>query len=246
MKGLTLDELAYTSRIDKKFLVALERGDWDLLPGPIYVRSYLRTYSIIVGLDPQYMMRLASSILSAQRSTKKTKQTLPSRSRTRGKSVQAGVVAQQKRTEQEAAFTRSTTESTRTMRLQQETSSRRRQSGAYTKTNRSDHQSQPVGEDKQLSRSNRSRVGENQSRKKESTTKTEKKKKLTFGALYTRVLIIISILLVIAGAYVIWLRASTDEVKTNHSFESDGWKSVLISSALTSSSRFLYGDCFDT
>jgi cytoskeletal protein RodZ len=36
----------------------MERGDFDALPGPVYVRSYLRTYAIYVNLDPRKLNKI--------------------------------------------------------------------------------------------------------------------------------------------------------------------------------------------
>jgi cytoskeletal protein RodZ len=56
--GISIEELANATRIEQKYLLAMERGDFDLLPGPIYIRSYLRTYAIYVELDPRQIVRL--------------------------------------------------------------------------------------------------------------------------------------------------------------------------------------------
>lgn len=56
--GISIEELAEVTRIDPKYLLAMERGDFDLLPGPVYIRSYLRTYAIYVDLDPRQIIRL--------------------------------------------------------------------------------------------------------------------------------------------------------------------------------------------
>ena len=60
--GATLREARMRQRIDitdmeartkirAKYLRALENEEWDLLPGPTYVRSFLRTYADALGLD---------------------------------------------------------------------------------------------------------------------------------------------------------------------------------------------------
>mgnify|MGYP001462351626 CR=1 FL=1 len=71
-KGISLDELALQTRIDKKHLIAIEQGRLDALPGPIYIRSYLRSYAIYVGLNPQTVIK---AYQAAKRS--KSSQTLP-------------------------------------------------------------------------------------------------------------------------------------------------------------------------
>ncbi|GMA48914.1 hypothetical protein GCM10025857_02710 [Alicyclobacillus contaminans] len=37
--NITLDELQEKTKIRKRYLIALEDGDWDLLPGDVYARG---------------------------------------------------------------------------------------------------------------------------------------------------------------------------------------------------------------
>lgn len=41
------------TKIRSKYLAALETEDFDILPGPVFVRGFLRTYSRYLGLDAQ-------------------------------------------------------------------------------------------------------------------------------------------------------------------------------------------------
>lgn len=41
------------TKIRSKYLAALETEDFDVLPGPVFIRGFLRTYSRYLGLDPQ-------------------------------------------------------------------------------------------------------------------------------------------------------------------------------------------------
>lgn len=42
--GKTLNQVSSDLKIRKKYLVALEEGDFDILPGEVYVRGYLKLY----------------------------------------------------------------------------------------------------------------------------------------------------------------------------------------------------------
>ncbi|AFB26773.1 MULTISPECIES: helix-turn-helix domain-containing protein [spotted fever group] len=42
--GKTLNQVSSDLKIRKKYLVALEEGDFDALPGEVYVRGYLKLY----------------------------------------------------------------------------------------------------------------------------------------------------------------------------------------------------------
>ncbi len=65
--GTTLREARMRARIDigeveahtkirAKYLRAIENEEWDLLPGPVYVKSFLRTYGDYLGLDSRMLV----------------------------------------------------------------------------------------------------------------------------------------------------------------------------------------------
>jgi cytoskeletal protein RodZ len=51
-RGLSLQQLALTTKISARVLEALERNDPSKLPGGIFSRSFVRAYAREVGLDP--------------------------------------------------------------------------------------------------------------------------------------------------------------------------------------------------
>jgi cytoskeletal protein RodZ len=51
VRGLSLDEAARDTRLRVDQLDALEREEFDMLPGEVYVRASLRTYASYLGLD---------------------------------------------------------------------------------------------------------------------------------------------------------------------------------------------------
>jgi transcriptional regulator with XRE-family HTH domain len=53
---VTIEELEQTTKIRAKYLRALENEEFGLLPGPTYVKSFLRTYAEKLGLDPQLLV----------------------------------------------------------------------------------------------------------------------------------------------------------------------------------------------
>lgn len=57
-RGLTLDDIQETTKIRKRYLEAIESGDHTILPGPFYVRAFVKNYSEAVGLDPDEVLRL--------------------------------------------------------------------------------------------------------------------------------------------------------------------------------------------
>jgi hypothetical protein len=48
---IDLTEIEERTKIRARFLRALENEEWDVLPGPTYTRSFIRTYATFLGLD---------------------------------------------------------------------------------------------------------------------------------------------------------------------------------------------------
>jgi cytoskeleton protein RodZ len=55
-QGLELDALEERTKIRTRYLRALENEDWDIIPGPTYVRGFLRTYAESLGLDAEALV----------------------------------------------------------------------------------------------------------------------------------------------------------------------------------------------
>ncbi|HSF17020.1 MAG TPA: DUF2914 domain-containing protein [Vicinamibacteria bacterium] len=51
--GDSLDAIARTTRISRRYLQALEAGDLESLPGSAFEKGYIRAYSEFLGIDPQ-------------------------------------------------------------------------------------------------------------------------------------------------------------------------------------------------
>src|SRR6266704_2701366 len=51
-KGISLDRIAAETRISTRFLLAIENEEFNLLPGGIFNRGFIRAYAEKVGLDP--------------------------------------------------------------------------------------------------------------------------------------------------------------------------------------------------
>lgn len=56
-KGLTLDDLQQTTKIQKRYLIAIEEGNYDALPGKFYVKAFARQYAETVGLNPNEIIQ---------------------------------------------------------------------------------------------------------------------------------------------------------------------------------------------
>ena len=53
MRGISLDEIVAVTKISRRHLQALEDEQFDLLPGGIFNRSYVRAYAKCVGIDEE-------------------------------------------------------------------------------------------------------------------------------------------------------------------------------------------------
>ncbi|MBI2834065.1 MAG: DUF4115 domain-containing protein [Acidobacteria bacterium] len=56
-RGLTLQQIAASTKISVGVLGALERNDFSRLPGGIFTRAFIRAYAAEVGLDPEQTLQ---------------------------------------------------------------------------------------------------------------------------------------------------------------------------------------------
>jgi cytoskeletal protein RodZ len=53
---IDITEVETATKIRAKYLRALENEEWDLLPGPTYVKTFLKTYGDYLGLDSKVLV----------------------------------------------------------------------------------------------------------------------------------------------------------------------------------------------
>lgn len=88
---ISLEELEAHTKIQKQYLSAIENGQLHLLPGAIYVRSYVRTYALAVGLDPHKILhQLQNSRSTNMRSRQNASTSQQSRNRHLSRMTQQG------------------------------------------------------------------------------------------------------------------------------------------------------------
>lgn len=62
-KGLTLGDLHESTKIQKRYLEAIEEGNYKVLPGNFYVRAFIKSYAEAVGLDPAEVLGLYKNVI---------------------------------------------------------------------------------------------------------------------------------------------------------------------------------------
>lgn len=55
-KGLSISDIEKATKIQSRYLEAIESNDFDKLPGDFYVRAFIRQYAQIVGLDGKELL----------------------------------------------------------------------------------------------------------------------------------------------------------------------------------------------
>jgi cytoskeleton protein RodZ len=54
--GIDISEVEAATKIRAKYLRAIENEEWDMLPGPTFVKSFLRTYADYLGIDGKLLV----------------------------------------------------------------------------------------------------------------------------------------------------------------------------------------------
>ncbi|MEI4788859.1 helix-turn-helix domain-containing protein [Bacillus sp. FJAT-53060] len=56
-KGMSLENLQTATKIQKRYLLAIEQGNYDIIPGKFYVRAFIKQYAEAVGLNPEQLFQ---------------------------------------------------------------------------------------------------------------------------------------------------------------------------------------------
>lgn len=60
-KDYTLEDIQQMTKIQKRYLEAIEQGNLDALPGHFYARAFVKSYAEAVGLDPEVVLGQAKN-----------------------------------------------------------------------------------------------------------------------------------------------------------------------------------------
>src|SRR5437763_6340046 len=56
IRGISLKEIADSTKISKRFLEAIERNDHKILAAPVFTRGFVREYARYLGLNAEEMV----------------------------------------------------------------------------------------------------------------------------------------------------------------------------------------------
>jgi cytoskeletal protein RodZ len=80
-KGMSLDDVQEVTKIRKKYLEAIEAGDYKVLPGSFYVRAFIKTYAEAVGISPDELLEEHGNVPAAPVETTPMETVIQKRSR---------------------------------------------------------------------------------------------------------------------------------------------------------------------
>ncbi|WP_409174275.1 RodZ domain-containing protein [Brevibacillus fortis] len=89
-KGITLDDIQRITKIQRRYLEAIERGHFHVLPGHFYARAFIKSYAEAVGLDPNHILSHFQSDLPAQPPTEQVERLRRRRVASANNPLQAG------------------------------------------------------------------------------------------------------------------------------------------------------------
>jgi cytoskeletal protein RodZ len=61
-RGLTLEKVEAETKIRKKYISAMEQGEFQTLPGPIYARAFLKNYAKYLNIDTEEISEVLKEI----------------------------------------------------------------------------------------------------------------------------------------------------------------------------------------
>lgn len=65
-KGISLEAIVSQTKIGRRYLEAIERGEFDKLPGGVYNLSYLRQYARAIQFDEEELVGFYRSVMGIE------------------------------------------------------------------------------------------------------------------------------------------------------------------------------------
>jgi cytoskeletal protein RodZ len=63
-RGVSLEQIAEKTKISMRFLLAIEDGEYEKLPGGIFATSYLRQYAAVIGFEEVELLAHYNAIVN--------------------------------------------------------------------------------------------------------------------------------------------------------------------------------------
>ena len=75
-RGLTLEKVEAETKIRKKYIAAMEQGEFQTLPGPIYARAFLKNYAKYLNIDTEEIAEALKEIHPGENTQTETPKTV--------------------------------------------------------------------------------------------------------------------------------------------------------------------------
>ncbi|ADL13065.1 helix-turn-helix domain-containing protein [Acetohalobium arabaticum] len=72
-RGITIDKVQKSTKIRKKYLKAIEAGDFEVISQEVFLKGFLRVYANYVGLDGQEILNEYNELIDLRQEVKKGK-----------------------------------------------------------------------------------------------------------------------------------------------------------------------------
>lgn len=104
-KGYSLEDLQEITKIQKRYLSAIEEGNFSVMPGAFYVRAFIKQYAEAVGLDANEILETYKSEIPANKAAEVSAGTATSIQQPKGGSNQRSSQPAQKAVKHKAQTT---------------------------------------------------------------------------------------------------------------------------------------------
>ncbi|WP_010286265.1 helix-turn-helix domain-containing protein [Kurthia massiliensis] len=105
-KGYSLEDLQEITKIQKRYLSAIEEGNFSVMPGAFYVRAFIKQYAEAVGLDANEILETYKSEIPANKAAEVSAGTATSIQQPKGGSNQRSSQPAQKAVKHKAQTTK--------------------------------------------------------------------------------------------------------------------------------------------
>nr|WP_289037430.1 helix-turn-helix domain-containing protein [uncultured Allobacillus sp.] len=86
-QGLSLEEVKSETKIQTRYLTAVEENDWSKMPGNFYVRAFIREYAEVLGMDSAMLLEEHKNELPQTSDVSYDYVSTPSRKESRGNNI---------------------------------------------------------------------------------------------------------------------------------------------------------------